>query len=544
MRSLVLIALVACAGGPPTVPSARFANARAVSAVDDRRDVPKAPAERIHSVELYNFDGSFLRPITHTMELPRARRALGVNALDEVPDSTWFTNRIGVRAVTPDELRTAAESPEQHKPWTIESTKVGGINVGFIMKDARGVRFILKFDEHGFPEGETAADAIIARLLWACGYNVPDDHVVYFKRSDLVLAKDAIIKDVFGNERPLTPVELDRRFERVVVSGDGQIRALASRFLDGTRLGGHPQRGVRADDPNDRIPHELRRDLRGLQAIYAWLDNVDVKEDNTLDMWVADPADASRHYVKHYLIDFGKGLGVTPATSSDLRRGQEYRLDWDRMFESLFTLGLARRSWEVRTAPGLRGIGVYDATDFDPARWRPNMQGYLPFLTSDRIDRLWAAKLIIRFTPEQLRAAVEAGRYTDPKAAAYMLDTLVARQRVVAAYWFARTSPLDGFTIGAGDELCFDDLALVHHLTERTTTEYAVTAYNRDGRPARDRVRFRPSAASSCTPSLAYNGYTIVRIETARPSVVPPVFVHVDRDPVSRKPRVIGVWRQ
>ena len=30
-------------------------------------------------------------------ELPRSRRALGVNALDEVPDSTWFTNRLGVR---------------------------------------------------------------------------------------------------------------------------------------------------------------------------------------------------------------------------------------------------------------------------------------------------------------------------------------------------------------------------------------------------------------------------------------------------------------
>jgi len=58
-------------------------------------------------------------------ELPRDRRALGVNALDEVPDSTWFTNRIGVRELTPRRgpQRPADRRPRAPQAVTIHSTK-------------------------------------------------------------------------------------------------------------------------------------------------------------------------------------------------------------------------------------------------------------------------------------------------------------------------------------------------------------------------------------------------------------------------------------
>jgi len=45
-----------------------------------------------------------------------------------------------------------------------------------------------------------------------------------------------------------------------------------SRLLEGKPIGGPPFTGTRPDDPNDRIPHEQRRDLRGLASIFAWLD--------------------------------------------------------------------------------------------------------------------------------------------------------------------------------------------------------------------------------------------------------------------------------
>jgi hypothetical protein len=277
---IAAIALGGC-GRSAGLPAVRFANAPPVTAVDDRHHVTRAPRERKVVLSLYHYDGTFHRRITRGLELPRQRRALGVNALDEVPDSTWFTNRIGVRDLTADEIRRGAEiagSPEPHKPWTVHSTKVGGASVGFIITDTRGERFLLKFDRAGHPETETAAEVIVSRLLWAAGYNVPEDHIVHLRPRDLVIALDAVVKDWNGERGRLDRAELERQLARVVHEPDGRIRGMASRMIVGKSLGGHGAEGVRAGDPNDRIPHELRRDLRGLYVLFWWLYQNDVKE--------------------------------------------------------------------------------------------------------------------------------------------------------------------------------------------------------------------------------------------------------------------------
>jgi hypothetical protein len=550
-RALALAAAVAgCA--QPAAPAVRFANAPAVDAVNDRRDVPRPPRSRTVLPELHYLDG-YESLLTRPLELRRARRALGVNALDEVPDSTWFTSRIGVRDLTPDEIRrgpAVVGSPEPHKPWTIHSTKIGGAAVGFIMTDARGEKFLLKLELPGHPEVETGAAAVANRLLWAAGYNVPEDHVVYVRERELVLAPDAKIKDVFGRAQPLGREDLARRLAPFDRDREGRLRALASHVIEGELLGGHPGVGVRADDPNDRIPHELRRDLRGAYALFSWLDLTDVKEDNTLDAWVADPGDPARHYVKHYLVDFGKGLGATALFARDLRRGGQYVLDVPSMLTSLATLGLQPRRWERRVAPGLRGVGLFDAETYDPGAWKPDTPAYLPFRTADAYDKLWASKIIMRFTREQLRAAVDAARYSDPRAADYVVEALVARQRATARHWFWRVSPLDRFEL-AQDRLCFDDLMLVHRLAPVVgTTRYTITAHDQQGRPVgAPLVRWPDETGRSCVGpiplSRAADAYTILRVDTARLDFRGTTYVHVARGRGSERaaPRVIGVWR-
>src|SRR5262249_48220014 len=204
MKTLAIaILLCACASPPPPVPTSRFVNAPAVTAVNDRLDVAITPEERKFLQSLYHYDGLVQRPIDRTLDLTRQRRAAGVNALDEVPDSTWFTNRIGAWPMSTAELingPVTIESPEHHKPWVIKSTKVGGSEVGFIIEDARHEKFLLKFDSVGFPEQETATDVIAGKLLWACGYNVPEDFVVDLRRDDLVLAPDAYATDPLGHK--------------------------------------------------------------------------------------------------------------------------------------------------------------------------------------------------------------------------------------------------------------------------------------------------------------------------------------------------------
>lgn len=553
--SLATFVLAACTAGSEA-PRARFANAPPVEVVDDRRDVARPPSNRLFLPDLYAFDSAFIWPVDRGLDLPRPRRALGVNAHDEVPDSTWFTNRIGVRSLTPDEVRVGpvTHDPSRHLPWLVLSTKIGGTEVGFLIKDAAGVKYQIKFDEASAPpELQTGADAVVDRFLWAAGYHVAEDLIVYIRPSDLVIAPRAAVKDLTGKTtRPLDRAELARELTLIQHERDGRIRTLASRWIAGVTLGGHPGEGVRRDDPNDLIPHELRRDLRGQYPIYAWLDAVDVTEGQYVDSWVADPSVPGRRYVEHYAIDFGKSLGAQGAIHLDWWRGSAYMVDLAQMPRQLVTLGLTSRPWQDRHAPPLRGVSpLFGIKAFDPGSWHPETAGYLPFHTADRFDKFWGTKIIARFTRAQIRAAIEAGRFTDPRAVDYLTAMLVARQHATAAYWFARVNPLDQFAVavaGTGAQLCFDDLAIVDGAgATAATTRYAVTTYDRAGHRfgARGELAAAPGGRSCAAVTLAPGGagYTIVELATARPGFRGTTFVYVARGPATGAPRVIGVWR-
>jgi hypothetical protein len=354
------------------------------------------------------------------------------------------------------------------------------------------------------------------------------------------------VVDAVGDKRPFRPEDLRKILAKVEVEPDGSIRAMASRMLDGKPLGGHAPEGTRPDDPNDRIPHELRRDLRGARPLFAWLDHVDIAEDNMLDVWVADRADPKRHYVEHYWLDFGKSLGTMATIERDPRRGAEFRVDVLEMFGSLIWLGARPRTWEDRRDSPLRGVGMY-APVFDPETWKPHTPTYLPIQAADHVDWFWGAKIMMRFTPQQLRAIVESIGLTDPRATAYLTDTLIARQRLVARHAFSRINPLDRFELGAR-ELCFDDLLLAYRLDGRAAdTRYTVATRDRSDRSLGPARTLAASAdGHTCTGSLALadtaDGYTIVQVATTRGGTSRSTSIHLARAP-SGAWRIIGIWR-
>ena len=562
MRALVVLVLVGfglvagCAHDP--IGTLRYKNQPPVWAIDDRAHVPVAPANRDYNRTLYQLDGFVVRRATRAMDIVTPARAQDVNSLDEVPDSTWFTNRIGVRDLSLDEVRRGPnvhEPPTLHRPWTITGAKVGGTAIGFVFKDARGDRYLLKFDKQEVPEMETGAHVIGQRIAWACGYNVPEDDVAFISRTDLVIAPDATKKNLVGDKSPLTEADLDAALAKVWHRPDGQIRVLVSRFVPGPPIGPYAREGIRADDPNDVVPHELRRSVRGQVSIFAWLNHTDLQEDNTLDAYVPDPEDPERRIVEHYLIDFGKSLGVMGYINHWQTVGFTFRLDLGQAVRNLLTLGLIVPPWEEVTSPPIRGVGLYSATNYDPGEWRTNSP-YWPFFDADRFDAFWGAKILIRFTREQLAAIVEGAQYSDPRAAAYMLDVLVERQRRTAKYWFERVAPLDAFTVepsGDAVRLCFDDLLLRYRLADVAAgTRYHADAYDYDGRPTGWRatvpaVKDAPAGRvclDGVVPPAADDGYTIVRLRVQRSGrTLPPALLHLARDGQG-VPRVIGLRRE
>ncbi len=520
----------------------RFVNSEPVWHVDDRADVPEPPAEHPYYRMSFHFHSYYLRMV-RGFSLTRHLRARGVNAIDEVPSSTWFTNRLAVREVTTEELvrGPGKPSPEQYKPWTITSSKAGGLSLGFIAEDTRGVKFILKFDRKTKPEIETATDAICSRLMWAMGYNVPSNHVIYFRREDLKIAPDAYTR-VSGKKLPLDAAVLDRKLAGVTRESDGEtIRGLASIFVEGKTLGGAPRTGVRKDDPNDKIPHELRRDQRGLAAPFAWLSHTDMREDQTLDTWQEDPADKSVRYVMHYLVDFGNALDAALANQDYL--GFEYDIDPEEALASTLSLGLYPRGGKDRNVPAIRGVGLYTAQGYEPGTWKPNNPGHFPIIWADRFDKFWGAKLLIRFTREQLAAAVSAGRLTDPRAAPYLVATLIERQRMTARYWFERVNPIDELTYEAG-RLCFTDLALRHQL-ETAATRFRARAFDAAGTavppPAETYADANGRACLQPVLAAGTHNYTVLHIESSRG--MPGTQVHLATEPATGKPRVIGIHR-
>lgn len=560
-----LLALCACAR--PPAGALRFHNRAPVWAVDDRQPFSGKPEEREYNRTLYHVDGNAVRRLTRAMDFPSRGRALEVNSLDEVPDSSWFTNRIGVRELSLEEVSRGANldpSPVTNLPWTIVSAKVGGTALGFVFTDAKGDRYLLKFDLRDVPEMETGAHVLGHRILWAAGYNVPQDYLAYLRRQDLLVSPEATKKDVFGNKAPLTVEDVEGALAKVFRAEDGRYRVLASRLLPGTPIGPYAREGRRGDDPNDLFDHERRRSLRGQLALFSWLGHTDLQEDNTLDIFrtvpaapepPAQPGQPERGYVEHYLIDFGKAFGVMGYVNNWKTTGFTYRVDLGFGLKTLLGLGLWKRPWEDSEAPGLRGIAIFDAATYDPAAFRANSQ-YYPLEDADRFDGFWGAKIAIRFSRAQLAAIVAEAQYSDPRAAAYMLETLIARQRKAAAYWFGRVSPLDAFIVEPvpGDSgevrLCFDDLALRYALTT-APTRYRIQTFDYAGAALtlRSLVADAPVAASAgrtcAAVQLAAGGdrYTIVELAALRgPRALPGLRVHLAIR-AGGQPQVIGLRR-
>ncbi|MDR0842953.1 MAG: hypothetical protein LBP68_06000 [Acidobacteriota bacterium] len=444
---------------------------------DDPVDADPKPVAvgDIPKVDIYNLYDYFYQTVRAGRQT--SATAQGINTLGEVPDSAWFTNRHGSRRMTRDELqRGPGDGNAPQPPFLIVGAKTEGITPGFRMRDAAGRLFFVKPDPPDNPGLISAADVMGSKFFHAIGYNTPENYIVRIKRSDWSIDPKARVSLPSNLSRRMSEKDMGEILDKAAILPDGSMRVIASFGIAGKGIGPFRYEGTRPDDPNDLVPHEDRRDLRGLYVFCAWLNHTDAKAANSYNTLATEDGVT---FVKHYLIDFGSAFGSDGDRSKDARFGHEYQIPVSAgpVLRQIRTLGFAPYDWEKAHYPDPKKAGRIEATAFDPETWVPNYPNPA-FLRRQLEDEYWAAKIVMSFTDEDIRALVETGQYSDSRTTDYVAKTLAGRRDKIGRAYFSKVLPLEDFEIRDG-KLVFEDLAVRHGFAAARQYQISWTTFDK-----------------------------------------------------------------
>jgi hypothetical protein len=488
--------------------------------VDDDRAFDAGKAIAISGSNAYDFaENTFLKP-GDTRDI----RAVNVNTIDEVPDSTWFTNRIGNHDLSIEELvRGPNMGPTPaFDTWPVVEGKSSGITPGYRIVDPSGRLYQLKFDPPANPEMASGAEVIGAAIYHALGYNVVQGWAVDVDSARITIAPTATIVDMRGRKRQMMREDIDRILERGARLPNGKYRATLSRFADGKPLGYFNYFGTRPDDPNDIHPHEHRRELRGNRVFAAWLNHDDSRGLNSLDMLEGEPG---RQFIRHYMFDFGSIMGSGSTVPQVPRAGNEYILEWTPALKTLATFGLYVRPWIlVNYWEGAKSVGRFEGDFFDPIAWRPEYPN--PAFDNMRADdAFWAARLVGRFSDAAIRAIVGKAQYSEPGAADHITATLIKRRDKVMRSWLTPINPLVDAKLDASGVLTFENAAVAAGVaTAKASYTLAWSAFdNATGSTTGRQEETRATEPRTSAPAAILEGARFVRvaIRTAHPDHPP-----------------------
>ncbi|HMJ84093.1 MAG TPA: hypothetical protein VK504_13030 [Vicinamibacterales bacterium] len=398
---------------------------------------------------------------------PSGTRAKSINSIDEVADSSWFTNRIGSHTLTVEELVRGPNrgAPPDPSRWTLTREKTSGSHPGFTARDAKGETWFLEFDPPYFPEGATGAVAVATKIFWALGYNQVESFLTTFDPKRVDFDPKATIRRPSGARTPFTHDDMNAILERVARKADGTYRVIAGRLIPGKILGGFLYDGTRPDDPNDIVPHEHRRELRALRVFGAWTNLTDLKASNTLDALVTRNG---RTVVTHYLQDVGSTFGMC----NDLHEwdlSYEHFVQGDTTWRRLLSFGFARSPWQKVRYVEFPSIGKFEGDVFDPRTWRPQTPT-TAYLEMRDDDAFWAARRVAAFSDDMIRAVVHTGEYSDASAEEYLADVLIKRRNKVARLYLTAVNPIVNPRLDANGRLTVENAAFTADVTGGAAT--------------------------------------------------------------------------
>jgi hypothetical protein len=465
---LAATALTILAGLAPGANGHKFYPDDPISAIVDSQDA-SGVAERDIDLVYDTFENSFTWPGDRTPDV----RALNVNTVDEVPDSNWFTNRVGTRPMTVNEVLKGPDTGGGPAPgvWTIIRAKGDGVMPGFTVRDSRDQVWFIKFDPPGHRAMATGTEIVVTKLFWALGYYVPEVHIATLKPDELAIDDKASITPPNGNKRAFKESDIRVLLDRAHRDDDGSYRVIASKALEGRPVGGFLFYGTRSDDPNDVIPHEHRRELRAYGTFSAWLNHVDSKSINTLDTVVDRDG---LQVVRHNLLDFGSTLGSAGVYPREAFEGSEYLFEGKKTLAGIPTFGFYIKDWRTVPLYRARSVGAFprDNTGWDPEEWKPRYANSA-FRAARLDDKFWAARRLQYFSDDMLNAVARVGQFNDPTSEEMLSKFLIERRDAIIRRYLPAVNPIVEVRLTQAGTLTFRNAAVDANVAP-APTEYVV----------------------------------------------------------------------
>jgi hypothetical protein len=389
------------------------------------------------------------------------QRAENINTMDEVPDGPFYVNRAGRIPLTPAMVARAANTGTGPAagPWKIISAKSDGVTPGFTVRDSAGTVWYLKFDPPGFRTMATGIEIVGAKLFWALGYHVTEYYLARLFPSNLVITPEATVKLPGEAKRVMRRSDIDWLLRRAHREADGSYPVVASKAVPGHYLGRIRFDGTRADDPNDIIPHEHRRELRGYFVFAAWLNHVDVKGTNSIVSLVTENG---RTFIRSYLLDFGSALGSAGTGPREGWEGFENIVeDPHEILKRVVTFGLRVPEWRRMQFYELPALGRVprDNSSWNPDDWKPHItNSAFRHIRAD--DKFWAAYKLTFITEDMVRAAVAEGQFGDEASEKLLVKMILERRAKILDAYLPAVNPIVGPALDSDGHLTFRNIAV------------------------------------------------------------------------------------
>src|SRR5688572_28530067 len=403
------------------------------------------------------------------------QRAKNINTVDEVPDGPYFVNRAGRVPLTPALVARAANSdngPSAGK-WTVISAKSDGVTPGFTIRDSANQMWFVKFDPPGWRAMATGSEIVAAKLFWAVGYHTAEYHIGQLVPSNLVIGKGTRVEPPGEMPRAMNQGDIVWLLSRADRDPDGSYRVILSKAAPGPPLGRIRFHGTRADDPNDVIPHEHRRELRGYFVFAAWLNHVDAKGINSV---VALITENGRKFIRNYLLDFGSALGSAAVGPREGWEGYEALVEQlGEIGKRVLSFGFKVPVWRTQDYFESPAIGRLprDHSKWDPEEWWPHITN-AAFRHMRPDDTFWAAMKVAAISPEMIRAAVTEARFGAKIPEEFLIKAIADRRLRILQTFLPKVNPIVDPALSPDGRLSFRNAAVDQAVSDRAPSYRAL----------------------------------------------------------------------